>query len=81
MKKYVKPELFYERYEVSERVAACDFDSKGSFTTVEACSFVGDEGGDWSGMVVFQDPTTACNWRLQEYCYHSGADGITLFNS
>lgn len=32
MKKYVKPELFYERYELSQHIADCAWESNGNGT-------------------------------------------------
>lgn len=36
MKNYVKPELFYERYEVSQHIADCQWEFKNA-TEPEAC--------------------------------------------
>ena len=36
MKAYVKPELFYERYELSKHIADCGIEFKNS-TKVEEC--------------------------------------------
>lgn len=82
MKKYVKPELIYESFELTEQIAACDFDSKNSFTTVEQCSFTGssDNFGIGEG-TYFLDTNSSCNIKLEAYCYHASAGGVNLFNS
>ena len=80
MKKYVKPELFYERFELSQQIAACDYDSKGTLSD-ESCSFEGMNKDFGVSMKIFLTQDT-CDVIADSYCYHnanSGAFGI--FNS
>ncbi len=79
MKKYVKPELFCESFELAQHIAACAFDSNGTQDSVEKCSFTGDSG---FGIVnVFQSKPT-CEAKGDDYCYTNGSGGLmNLFNS
>lgn len=81
MKKYVKPELFYEHFELSQHIAACAFDKHTDAGDPSACAFIGDETSDWAGFVVFIESNKACEWSTEDYCYYTGADGMNLFNS
>ena len=81
MKKYVKPELFYEHFELTEHIAACTFDHKNTYTSFETCSFTGDADSDWPDMVIFLDGNDKCIWPVQEYCYYTGSNGMNTFNS
>lgn len=83
MKAYVKPELFYERYELSQHVAACAWDR---IATEGVCGFKGNAIGDQEfpvpGIVIIDGDTPGCEWKDdQVYCYTGGAEGISLFNS
>ena len=59
MKKYVKPELIYESFELSQQIAACDYDSKNTSTN-EGCTFVWDVNPD---VVIFNHER--CNQDAQ----------------
>lgn len=82
MKKYVKPELFYERYELTEQIAACAWD----LNSVEgSCGYVGGKGyGDW---VIIDDKVAGCQLELtpeqgsEIYCYYPLDESKTLFQS
>ena len=85
MKKYVKPELFYERYELSQHIADCAYEFKNS-THVESCPAEIDpkltnSGGSYNGVMAFIDSNTACITKVQDYCYQTGADAIKTFVS
>jgi hypothetical protein len=41
MRKYVKPELFFESFEMSQQIAACDFDLVEGTNTDLSCQFIG----------------------------------------
>ena len=74
MKKYVKPELFYEHFELSQQIAACQYDLDES-----TGFFVGDETSDWPGLVIFRD---GCTTSAEGYCEHNGAAPLfNIFNS
>lgn len=79
MKKYVKPELFYERYELTEQIAACAWDLNQANENV--CGFHGaDLGmGDW---VILAAKENGCKITdFQGYCYYPSEDGMNTFNS
>ena len=76
MKKYVKPELIFESFEMTQQIAACDYDSKGSFNDA-TCTFVGSEFPD---EVIFVDKTN-CSTIAESYCYHGSTGGFNIFNS
>ena len=80
MKKYVKPELFYEEFELSQQIADCTFDSKGTNTN-ETCEFTGK---DAFGVVttIFMAGNTDCLTIAESYCEFASADDMyNLFNS
>lgn len=83
MKKYVKPELFYESFELSEQIASCKFDSNGTFKDVTECVFTGaDEDQFIISGTYFTESNAECLQKFEEYCYHAGTDGkLNLFNS
>lgn len=81
MKKYVKPELFFERYELSQHIAACDWDLNNA--TEEACGFKPDPNGSdswYPAETVLALSQPVCN--LEDYCYmNSSSDNYNTFNS
>ncbi len=83
MKKYVKPELVYEHFELSQQIAACSYDLVPS-TSGQApnCAFFGDETTMTPGKTIFLNDNTSCEVGAQWYCEHSGTDvGYNTFNS
>ena len=79
MKKYVKPELFFESFELSQQIAACDYDSEHTNTTVEACTFTWDFNPEAKLFVKGNGDCEVTDY--EDYCCHSSTDGISLFNS
>lgn len=80
MKKYVKPELFFERYELSQHVAACDWDLKTVTDTL--CGFSPDPNTNTGyplDAVLLAD-ADVCNFD-GPYCYMSAEGGLNTFNS
>lgn len=81
MKKYVKPELFYESFELSQQIAACDFDSNNTAND-ENCRFSGVDK-DWGPITIFMnncgnDGTV----QAESYCYHNASTSpYGIFNS
>lgn len=78
MKKYVKPELFYEHFELSQHIADCDWELQ--FDNGNACIATGDPVRA-PGMTIF---TAICNMAedaIEDYCYHDGAAGLNVFQS
>ena len=84
MKKYVKPELFYERYELTEQIAACVWDlnqAQGS------CGYGGGEGSGYTDWVIIEGEIAGCELKLdpvqgsQIYCYYPQESGKSTFVS
>lgn len=80
MKKYVKPELLYESFVLSEQIATCDFDSQNTSGDPNACKFTGEAEAIPYG-TYFTDANTSCLDKLDAYCYHNGTYCANLFNS
>ena len=82
MKAYVKPELFVERYELSQHIATCGID----VTYTDGCT--GNLDPDfWGGLSdpVFNQDQQGCSTAIEKievYCYTNGATVAgRLFNS
>ena len=82
MKKYVKPELVYERYELTEQIAACAWDVKNPSDKGD-CQVVGDDANGLGGLTIFTESIqcNVVNPSTEMYCYQPGADGYNSFNS
>ena len=79
MKKYVKPELFYEYYELSQHIADCNFEYIQAQGT---CAAQGDVEDGLGHLLVFE--TTACNIApddLDIFCYTTSVDVGNTFVS
>lgn len=81
MKKYVKPELFYERFELTEHIAVCAFDSMNRSGHPESCAFTGSTDKDAPEVTIFLNGNAQCEWPLDSYCYYTGTNGMNTFNS
>ena len=83
MKKYVKPELFYEHFELSQQIAACSYDLlPNTLTQAPDCLFKGDTDTMIPGKIIFLQTNTSCDVKVQKYCEHSSEDmGYNTFNS
>ena len=77
MKKYVKPELFYENFELTQQIANCQFILNLGDET--ECGFTG-EHKDW-GTITYFAPENNCDYLPEEYCYHSSTNGVSIFYS
>ncbi len=78
MKKYVKPELFYEQFEVSQHIASCSGEQL-DFGSTETCSVKdGPFAGFFCGSHCSTDVTGV---EIEDYCYTNGEDGMSLFTS
>lgn len=74
LKKYVKPDLFYENFELSHSVANC---SPALNHTENECTLDSWEAPDLyldAGENVFHSQCTITSERLEGYCYWSGSD-------
>lgn len=89
MKKYVKPQLFYERFELSQHVANCDWELLSASSTV--CSAKPDsvtKPGVTSNL--FTNQVLTCEYIPLELeggnydgiiCYHQGTSNENVFQS
>lgn len=82
MKKYVKPELFYESFELAEQIAVgCSSNVLVNYADGNSCQADDFNGTGWT---VFSTVNVNCTTKsnvIEGYCYHSGADGFTIFSS
>lgn len=84
MKPYVKPELFYENFELSQHIAACGIDVNHGDTS--SCTPTLDPDF-WYGMqdTVFNNNRTDCSMdisAIEVYCYTYGtSEAGRTFNS
>lgn len=86
MKKYVKPELFLEEFELSQSVAACGWDM--SLQDVNNCSegAVGDTSfGNQAEWVIYTQGRDVCTVQFdpETYCYEvpGSVDAFRIFRS
>lgn len=77
MKAYVKPELFYERYELSQHIANCDIEVQSG--DVNNCYGLADAGLGFDGLKLFTD-SNVCSTIFEAYCItNSSSDvGVTF---
>lgn len=85
MKPYVKPELYYESFELAQHIAGCSLTWTNNATDVSTCSASGiitsphkppAESQSW-----FIDANTLCTAKADQYCYSNGALSIATINS
>ena len=77
MKKYVKPELFFESYEVNQNIAACSWDLNHADKHSCHADFDPDRDNQHdTGVMLFTQQAGTCNVDeedMEEYCYTNGA--------
>lgn len=84
MKTYVKPELYYESFALSQHIAGCSLSLKvGSAATCNASGTIGSvtleaAEGAKSGWFLSK---TACAVTVEDYCYTNGAATLSTINS
>ena len=76
MKKYVKPELFFESYELSQNIAACGWDMQNA-TQPSDCKALGDPSLGNPDILVFTE-AAKCDNILERYCYENSASNETI---
>lgn len=81
MKKYVKPELFYESFELSEQIALGCSELMSSLATLRDATkdCVVDLGG--TTLLVDNATCTANPDKLEGYCYFAGSGDNAVFAS
>lgn len=84
MKKYVKPELFYEKFALTQHIADCAWEMTG-FSTKDACHAVPDpEKLEAVGETLFLSAANMCMLTpdsYDEYCYQGGPERVSVFAS
>lgn len=82
MKKYVKPELFYESFELSQHIAACGIDVK-NLGDKENCAYLDPDFWEGYNYKVFDGSGCAVDvGDIEFYCYTVGtSEAGRLFNS
>ena len=81
MKKYIKPELFYERYELAQHIADCQWEM--NYANENSCIAETDKVA-WDGYydTLFTDQPRCNNTDWEGYCYQTGNEGdIKVFIS
>ena len=80
MKKYVKPEMFYERFELSQHIADCAWElTQGDKNTCAAKPDLNFGNGALAGLPPLFTDTKICTMTEENfdwYCYHNGAEGF-----
>ena len=81
MKKYVKPELFFESFELNQQIAACDFDLvEGTFDSSRKSSCAYAWELDPSETIFISHG--ACTTPVENYCYQNSTSSLYKpFNS
>ncbi len=80
MKNYVKPELFYERYELSQHIADCAWEYQ-NFNTSPSCELVADFNQTGLTGALFGEGCQIPESTLEEYCYQNSLDMNNTFVS
>lgn len=77
MKTYVKPELFFESFELSQHIAGCNLTLLDK--DVGACEAMGViEGIQGDSWFISKDP---CTTVVEAYCYTNGSMNVATINS
>lgn len=80
MKKYIKPELFYERYELAQHIADCQWEMTQADKTACVAKTDMDFWGYEDTLFVETSTCNVTNW--ENYCYQPGTEGdIKVFAS
>lgn len=81
MKPYVKPELYYENFTLSQHIADCGWELQSA--NVDACYAKGDtEWGYPDDVFPFAQGNDACaDGPVEGYCYTNSSSAVGLFKS
>lgn len=82
MKPYVKPELYYENFELAQHIAGCDLELKlADGLTCKATGTISDDvfGATYLDTWFLSEPT--CEAEVQSYCYTNGSASHITINS
>lgn len=82
MKKYIKPELFYENFELSQHIASCAWDMPNSKDVTECYAKSDPEWGLSDGIFAFNTGVNGCkDGPFEGYCYTNSSSENNIFNS
>lgn len=81
MKKYVKPEFYFENFKLAQHIASCGWDMNSG--DVHSCTATGDP--DWGypedvNVFVVGDGSP-CEVEVESYCYTVQDGDVSIFNS
>ena len=84
-KKYVKPELFYEHYELSQHIADCTWEWV-NLTSETTCHADPDPeklfiSGDEYRLFAVEGVCSLLSGQYSDYCYENYDPGASLFKS
>lgn len=79
MKKYVKPELFYEKYELSQHIADCQWELQYGKNQCVATPDPEDMPG--YDKTLFSAELSCDITNYEDYCYQNGTGAIKVFIS
>lgn len=83
MKKYVKPELYYENFELSQHIADCGWELQSANENI--CSAKGDQNwgypDDVKAFITGITGTGICEIQPEGYCYTNGSNAVGLYKS
>lgn len=87
MKKYVKPDIYFESFQLTQHIAACGWDL--NLGSVETCVSHGDNQdvyaeNDYFAQFgpVFVESNSACKVKTEVYCYTPPSDeALAVFAS
>ena len=81
MKKYVKPELFYESFELSQHIAGCQVQLQ---STADDCTIWNSKAIGWIEGVHSDSwfvEGGACSVGVEVYCYTNGSLNAAVISS
>lgn len=74
-KTYVKPELYFESFELAEHIAGCNLSLT---STVDTCTASGDIGTNYSDSWFI---SKACTMLVEDFCYYPNESNLNTINS
>jgi hypothetical protein len=79
MKKYEKPQIVYERYELSQNIADCTWNLNSA--DVNSCVGDGNDNGIDAKLFMTSNGCDFADDKLEEYCYTVATSGKVVFKS
>ena len=74
MKAYLKPVLYYERFELSQHIASCSLVVNFNMALGSECTGTGIVGGEFGISVKNGFVDGSCKEGVQGYCYTASAE-------